>query len=829
MLLFVVLSNGIKVESLELPKIKISQLYIKLDKKLIVTIHSININIKSTKNTSLEELRELTNKLPYLHSLFKSISIQNIIYNNKTVRFLYKNEIFYVDSDFLTIDARLISWEDSIEVDINQMILKDFIIEVKGNLQIKTKEKLFDFRGNFNTFNIHGGIELRVDNNILYYRANTKKFKTLKPFMDFLTDKIKFEPIIADWIYKKITADEYQLHNIEGKFNLKTGDFYPMSMKAKASGKNVLVKFDLNAPSALVNSVDVILKDDKLIFDVKKAEYKNKDISDTKVHIYNLLRAGLKSGIIIDINAKTTLDDSIHSVLHAFDIQVPITQTSGTTKANVKLDIRFLPFGIANYSGYFDIKDANISLSGLPVYSKNGYIELDNGMIHLQDVNLRYDTVFDIQTSGDLNISSGVYKSDNTVNSLLINFDKLELLHIKDFDTTAKMKIEESGTSIYLENFDTNLEFLTNTNKIIIKDLRKIYPYSKLMKDIDIKNGMLEIDTNDFHNYSIKANLKEMNLPLQKNGIDVKELDLNITTNGSNFKVISSNENIKITKKEELKLFLKDIDTTFDSSKHKKSIDLGKITIIGINSNIIDTNSTLKIPSNHFIYKLDGENISFNSRLFKQSIFMEQTDKTLYLSSKNLNDMFANSVLGKDIFENGSFELHIDGNNTRNLEATIIANNTTVKGLSSYNNLMAFMNTVPSLLTLKNPGFDDNGYHVNHAVLDFKRDDDILTITELKIDGKSADIIGTGTINIKTKKIDINLEIAVLKSLSSVVNIIPLVNYIFLGKDGNIYTKVTIKGTLDKPEMKTHLITDAAISPLGIIKRTIETPFKIFE
>jgi len=809
-LLFVLLTNGVRIENLELPKIKISQLYIKLDKKLIVNIDTVDINIQSDKNSSIEELHDITNKLPYLYSLFKSISIQNIIYDNKIVHFLYKDEIFYVDSDFLTIDAKIRDWENSIEVDIKQMILKDFHLELKGNLQAKLKEKLFDFRGNFTTFNIHGGVELRVDKNELYYRLNSKKFNSLKPFMDFLSKKVELEPLIAAWVYKKIVADEYQLHNLEGKFNLDTFDFYPKLMKAKATGKNAVVKFDENAPSALVNEMDVILKNDQLIFDVKKAEYQGKDVTNTKVHIYHLMTVG--AGIVVDINANTILDDSIHAVLHAFDIKVPITQTAGTTEANVKIDIRFLPFGVESYTGYFKINDANLTLSGLPIYSKSGYIELDNGMIYLKNVNLKYDTIFDIYTSGDLNLTNGLYKSDNKIKSLHVNFDELDLLHVEDSNTTATMQINENGTSIYIDSFKTNLEFLSNNNKITTENLNLIYPYSKLMKDINIKGGTLEIDTLDFKNYNIKALLKDMNLPLSQNGKQLREIDLDIKTDGKNLELISTDGKIKISKKEELKVVLRDIDVTFDSSKYEESIDIGKVTAVGINSNIIDTNSTLKIPSNHFVYKIDGKNMTFNSNLFAQTIFMEQTDKTLYKA-----------------FENGSFELHVDGNNTKNLDGTFIAKNTTIKGMTFYNNLMAFIHTIPSLVTFKNPGFNENGYEITNALLDFKRDGDILTINEIDINGKSADITGKGTINLKTDELNITLQISVFKNLTSIVNAIPVVNYIFLGKDGKMYTDINIKGTLEKPKIKTNVIQDAALSPIGIIKRTIETPFRIFQ
>ncbi len=824
--LFVILTNGINIENLVLPKIKISQLYIKLDKKLIVSMDTLELDIKNDNNTSLSEIKSLIDKLPILYALFKSVSIQNIIYDNKTLHFLYKNEIFFADSDFLTIDSKIVSKDDDIKFKINQMILKDLKIELSGELIVNLKKELLDFKGNFSTFNIDGQVDLKIDNHILYYRLNTKKFKTLKPFMDFLSKKTNMEPLISAWIYKKIVADEYQLHFLEGKFNLDTFDFYPKLMKAKATGKNAIIKFDKNAPNALVNELDVILENDELIFDVKKAEYQGKDVTNTKVYIYHLMTKG--AGIVIEIDANTILDDSIHAILHAFNIKVPITQTSGKTEANVKIDIKFLPFGVKSYSGFFKINDANIRLNGLPIYSKNGFIKLDNGMVYLENVNLKYDTLFDIYTSGDLNLTNGIYNSKNIINSLHINFDTINLLHVNDFNTTATMHIQNNGTSIYLDKFKTNLEFLSKNNKVTIDDLSLIYPYSKLMKDFDIKDGELKLETENFIDYKIKTNLKNLNLPLERYGKKIDKLELNITTNNKNLEVISKDKKLQLTKKNGIQFVIRDTDIIFDSSKDDKNIDIGKVTVIGINSNIIDINTSIKIPSTYFTYKLNENNMSFNSNLFEQTILIEKTKNTLYLSSENLTDMFVNTILDKKIFENGSFALHIDGNNSRNFNGTFMLNNTTIKGMSFYNNLMAFIHTIPSLITLKNPGFNEDGYEIIDAFFNFTRVDDILTIDELNIDGKSADITGSGTMNLKTDELNINLQISVFKNLSSIVNNIPIMNYIFLGKDGKMYTQVKIKGTTENPIITTNVIQDTALSPLGIIKRTLETPFRIF-
>ena len=802
-------------------------MYIKLDKKLIVTIDTLQIDTKNKNNSSIKEIENLTNYLPYIYQLFDYVSIQNIKYSNKTIHFLYKDKIFYVDSNFITIDAKFNNKKEAIEIDIKNMILKDFALNLNGYLTVNLKNELYNFKGKYNTFNINGDINLNIKNNNLFYSLNTKKFNTLKPFMDFLSKKIDIEPLLSEWIYKRIIASEYKLHYLKGKFNLNTYDFYPKLMSAKATGKNTTIRFNDKAPLAVVKDMDIILEDNKLIFDVKKAEYQGKDLSRTKVHIYHLMTAG--AGIIIDLKANITLDDSIHAALLAFNIKIPITQTSGKTESNVKIDINFLPIGIKSYTGYFKINDANISLSGLPIYSKSGYIELDNGIVRLNSVNLKYDTIFDIYTSGDLNLTSGVLKSINKINSLNINFDSLNLLHVEDLNTTASMTILNNGTSIYVDKFKTNLEFLSDTNKITIENLSSIYKYSPIMKLLNAKDGQLNLETEDFKKYNIFTKIKNADLPLMVNNKKIKNLDLVINVDGKDLDIVSTNYDIKVKKRKNIVANIKNIDIAIDSSSMSDSMEIKNLTIKGINSNIIDINSSIKIPSNKYILKINDKNITYDSQLFKQTIFLEQTKNSIYLDSKNLTDMFINSLLGKDIFENGAFKLYLDGDNSKKFDGTFIAQNTIIKGMEFYNNIMALMHTIPSLATFKNPGFNEKGYKIDYAYLDFTRAGDIITIDKLNIDGKSADIIGSGNINITTGAINITLQISVFKNLSSIVNEIPVVNYIILGKDGKMYTQIEIKGTISKPIIKTNILQDTALSPFGIIKRTLETPFRIFK
>ena len=48
--------------------------------------------------------------------------------------------------------------------------------------------------------------------------------------------------------------------------------------------------------------------------------------------------------------------------------------------------------------------------------------------------------------------------------------------------------------------------------------------------------------------------------------------------------------------------------------------------------------------------------------------------------------------------------------------------------MKAYNNLIALLNTVPSLALFKSPGFDEKGYKIGSGDFVFSMKDDILTL-----------------------------------------------------------------------------------------------------
>jgi len=421
--------RGISIQHLSLPKLKIERFYIKLDKKLIVTAHKIEYKRDSKSKTSVYEINKIISYFRYLNPIFKSISLKNIIYNDEKVNLLYKDDIFYLDSKFLTIDANVTQdSKKNIKMNIKQMILKDYQLELKGNLTLDLRNKIYSYNGKFDILNINGNAKIKINKNLLYYDINTKKFNSLAPIMKYLKSKVFIEPLAREWIYKKIRAKKYKLNYLKGKYNIKTKEFYPLLIKGLATAKDVKIGINPSIALAHAKTVKVRLENNNLYFNLTKPTYDKKIINANNIYIYNLLTT--KNGIIVDIKSKTLLDKYIHNILKSFNINIPISQKDGNNSSNIILDIRFRPYNI-NVKGEFLISNSHFKLLGIPFFTQHAKVRLDNQNVYLKNCNLSYKKLFDIETTGIFKTTQGSYNGKANINSLLISLKNSSILNIK--------------------------------------------------------------------------------------------------------------------------------------------------------------------------------------------------------------------------------------------------------------------------------------------------------------------------------------------------------------------------------------------------------------
>jgi hypothetical protein len=829
-----VLYKGIRIDDLSFLNMKVTGLYIKLDKKLFVEADNIKIssNVTKSNNSSLFDVDKILDILPPIYTLFDTIAINNIEYAGENAKITYNDDIFYVDSSKLILRTKLeIAQGRKLNLKIEQVLLKDFDIEISGLLYADIKRDEYSFNGLFRAFDVDGKLNFRITNDIAIYSISSNEFKSPKIILDNLRSKIKLNDVVANWIYGYTKAASYQVLSFDGIINLSTLDFYPKRINAQVLAKDMNVTFRKDVPPANVKNARIEIGNNKIVFLLDKAEYESKKV-DASVVINNLLEG--ERNIAIDLYTNAYFDESINKILKSFTgVQLPIKQLGGNISSYVNINVGIKTLAVnASVTGKFILDNASISIANVDMFSPHAVIDLNNTMINITDARLVYDKIFDISANGTLNTSQKHMDANSFVHYTNIETKNNSIVSLGNISTPFTLDITSEGVKFGFKEFEANLTF-GNKSIIALNSLRKLYPYSQLMQQYGIKRGRVDFETSDFTNINGNAHIYGLNLPLFANGSKVSSFKGAFGIQNNSLHANSNDKNIRFGLGESIRVALKNLDVLFDTNGSLKAAnnDNGSMPIYAniLNGNIKIANSNITVLSENLSLHV-GQNNSIQANLTYQNGEIELLKDKNYFTvyAADIKSEFVNALVNKEFFSGGVFSTTISGDSENEFSGIITIRNTKMKDFMTINNIIAFLNTIPALATLSDPKYSSTGFPVKSGIIEFSRIGDFIYIPTLFLEGYSSDIMGIGYIDLSSNEIYLDLRISTIKALSSIINIIPFLNFIVLGEDGKIDVHIYVKGTLDDPKVVTNIAQNTLMSPINIIKRVFQLPFYIF-
>ncbi len=837
------LKYGIKINDFEFYGVKLEQLYIKLDKKIIARAKQIrlpNFKKESKQKSSDERLLNLSKSVDFIDTIFQEISLENVqIGDDFKLKILFLDDIFFVDSPYLNVDIKFQNeQQDGIDLfSVRNLSFKDFNVSISGEGSADFDKNDYKFEGNFTSHELHGKLNFALKDTFLTYKAYDVEAGSIKNFIDELDRRIELNSEVKNWIYGYIVADDYELKEINGKADLAKNDFYLNDLNATANTKNLLVKFEKGLPAVNVGEANITLKNSKLKFDLFSPIYKGKKLDGSSVVINNIFDEK-SANLELFIKTKSIYDEAINEILKAYKIIVPVRQLSGKMDASLKILIKLDEKSLENFdersviaNGEFKLSDAVLEIAGSKFNTKNALIKLIN------TTNLSIDATgfglefFKANAKADINLQKSTGEIKGVIESFDLKEKNDEILAFKNEPFSAFLDFSKADeTLLKIEPFGLDMSF-GSESKIVTKNSKFFIESSPVLK----QNGVLNFDeinikSNDFVDLEIFAKGANFDLPfLDKNGSKYENDDLKILVSKAGVKVDSASKKLSLDIKEKaINVKTKDLNLLV-LDDNKTSEQSTPLELLAKNGDIIlkDLNKTL--PFTSFSAEKKGKSTSLNGLAQQGRVGYFNDEKSINLDATDISGEFINDLFSIKSFEGGKFRLKMLGENSKNFKAEVRFFDTFLKDYIFYQRLLSFLNSVPSLLSFKTPDFNDKGFTVKNGKILLTRNGDMIEFLAIEMIGTSADIGGRGTIDLKSKKINIDLELKLLKDASSIIDKIPLVNQIILGKDRSLSTVIAIRGTTDKPEYSTQILQDALLSPLKIIRNVIQAPFLIFE
>ena len=198
-------------------------------------------------------------------------------------------------------------------------------------------------------------------------------------------------------------------------------------------------------------------------------------------------------------------------------------------------------------------------------------------------------------------------------------------------------------------------------------------------------------------------------------------------------------------------------------------------------------------------------------------------DGEFFLEGDNLDDSFMEALLAGSNFNGGTVTFAGNGY-ADNFEVRFKVQNTILENYSVMNNVLAFVNTIPALITFSVPDYNTSGMMVDSALLYLTYSDNLYTIKSFDVNAAELSIRGVGNASIAEDNIDLKLNLITegRKDLSK----IPLVGFILVGDEKVPSITLEVTGKLTDPDITNSAFEEVVTLPFDIGLRALMSPFK---
>ncbi len=650
--------------------------------------------------------------------------------------------------------------------------------------------------------------------------------------------------------------------------NLNIFDAYISLENGVVTIKNMLAKYDDEV--SVITKVDVNFDTSNSLgtidFTVKDISFKDVDLSlyNQKKPLritYNIL----KDGDIIDVDAsvwkfssKLINVDSLHIDFDSNKLSMDIPKTLVNMpkvassyvwgkvllqpiRAHLNIDLfQFTTHGLTlaqphaklqlTYDKKFTLssnKKVKFNFDDLEYVIANTKLDILNNTL---DLKYSYLSLKDrIETK-----LNGLYSFEDEKGTLNLNYLKIKNEKLGEIfynSKNTKLSIDSKRDDLLIRSNEFDIDFIISDSKwkLNLNSLSKLTKKSKILNDYNVTNGnftlyknkndsflsfygdvkypyeILVLDNKPVQNYTIRGKYKDSISLNINNSIDVA-MNKNITIDAQN---IGINLNAVLA-------FFNERKSTSDGSQKSNFIInfLNSHLYIDESRRIISESMSLQYFNSVITAQLLHNNGSAN---------LELIDNDFHIYGKNFNDKFMENLFALSKFKNGSLAFSMNGT-TSEYDGVFHVKDTTIVEYKVLNNVLAFVNTIPSLITFSLPGYSRKGLDVSDGYMIFHSKDDEFDISDIYVKSKELTILGRGRASFKRN--DINLRLNLKTDLGSAISQIPIVGYILLGDD-TVATTLSITGALDDPKVESLIAEDIIVAPLNIIKRTFLLPYHL--
>jgi hypothetical protein len=870
--LFFWLRAGISIDTLEMGDYRVEKLYIKLDKKL--TLKAAHVAIPQSKTSpSFVTLDKTFDRIKYLLSFFEYIELDEIDFSNNRIDLIYGDDVLYITTDDYVIAGNIQREGRLLNAQISMLYLKKHHLTLSGDLSYDLRNHFLVTQGHFRGYGIDGRFSATKEKQRIAFTLAADPFDNLKPVIDIFK---KMHPTVKSWILERIQGKRYTLYELSGEGSIDQAGSFTLdmeSLRGEALIEDVRIYFQKGLDPIHAKRLFIHHKEGALFFDLQEPRYKQIDLEGSKIAITGLIRH--QALLRLDLKLKAPVDRDVHRILNAYSIHLPIRYTGNYASVKLKIDVplkkrqkkkkRKIKVFV-----HVDLKKGRASYQNITLPIQRGWVEyhnqkqdalradilLDKGKvvigktvlpvsggevkyrenhISLKQVNLK-EKWFDMLLDGDIDLSRKKAKLTAWIKKLQIGTER-KIVSLRDkklpftinFAKVPTLEIPALGIQIKKSEAGT---------LIFVSSLKKVKPY---LRDVGIgfEDGTLTIKMKDMQHYQLEGSLKSKacffygknnscygqipftaEISAGKVAIDAFGKKLHYDPNKERIDLKEINIDLK-------KLLENDLETDQKEKKNTQGrLSRKGLLVIGKKSTIRYDSHALVLDSYDITLKPNGDITAIGSSE-GNIVKFDKKDHTFTLKALRVTDRLLHPLIDFKGLHGGRYSVSMQGDPDREMKGRIIVEGGVMSDFKAYNNTLAFVNTLPALATLQNPGFSKQGFKIKEGVIEYRQRKQKILFDSIYIKGASATIVGKGSLDLQKNTIHIDLAIRTARELGRILGNLPLLGYIITGKDKSITVGLKIRGTIDQPKVQISAAREILSLPLEIIKRTLESPAHI--
>lgn len=263
------------------------------------------------------------------------------------------------------------------------------------------------------------------------------------------------------------------------------------------------------------------------------------------------------------------------------------------------------------------------------------------------------------------------------------------------------------------------------------------------------------------------------------------------------------------------------LDMPNTNKKTKESTQSTPIYLNATNTNLYLMKNR-KVMADTLTASLIGDDLEARMTYAQGSADLIMKEGIYYVEGGHFNDRFMEHLFAFSDFDGGEMSFKLAGK-VNDFEGIMRIENATLKEYKLFNNVLSFINTVPSLATFSLPNYNTIGLPIKEAYSHYTFRNHQFHVDNFTLNSPELKILGEGKVYFKDDFIQGTLTLKT--DIGSKLGRIPMVGYILFGNDGSVSTTVNLKGKLSDPVVETAIAQEIVTAPFNILKRTITYPF----